>query len=92
MTISQPKIASVAIGIIQTFQTAQAIYTIVANTMDAVESQKSEEPGHQKKAWVLAYVKSVTIALGENWDELAEEISKFIDQIKLAYNSIKVLF
>lgn len=92
MTFSQPKIATVAIGIIQLIDTAHTIYSIVSNAMDAVEQSNTDDAGHEKKAWVLAYAKNVVLALGQNWDELVEEISKFIDQIKLAYNAIKVLF
>lgn len=92
VTISQPKISIVAIGIIQAIQTAHTVYTIVANAMDSVEKANAEQSGTDKKAWVLAYAKNVVVALGENWDDLAEKVSLFIDQLKSAYNSVKALF
>lgn len=92
MTTAQPKISIVAIGIIQAIQAAHAVYSIVASAMDSVEKANSEQSGADKKAWVLAYAKNVVVALGDNWDDLAEKISVFIDQLKSAYNSAKVLF
>ena len=68
------------------------MYSIVANAMDAVEKANSEQSGADKKAWVLAYAKNVVVALGDNWDDLAGKVSIFIDQLKSAYNSVKVLF
>ncbi|MFW1924806.1 hypothetical protein [Acinetobacter ursingii] len=92
MSTSQPKISIVAIGIIQAIQAAHAVYSIVANAMDAVEKANSEQSGADKKAWVLAFAKNVVVALGDNWDDLAGKVSIFIDQLKSAYNSVKVLF
>ncbi|MCU4483644.1 hypothetical protein [Acinetobacter ursingii] len=92
MSTSQPKISIVAIGIIQAIQAAHAVYSIVAATMDSVEKANSEQSGAAKKAWVLAYAKNVVVALGDNWDDLAGKVSIFIDQLKSAYNSVKVLF
>lgn len=91
MTFSQPKIATVAIGIIQLIDTAHTIYSIVSNAMDAVEQSNTDDAGHDKKAWVLAYTKNVVLALGENWDALVDKVSLFIDQVKAAYNAVKVL-
>ncbi|WP_336152600.1 hypothetical protein [Acinetobacter ursingii] len=92
MSTSQPKISIVAIGIIQAIQAAHAVYSIVASTMDSVEKANSEQSGADKKAWVLAYAKNVVVALGDNWDDLADKVSVFIDQLKSAYNTVKVLF
>ncbi|MFW2000691.1 hypothetical protein [Acinetobacter ursingii] len=92
MTKAQPKISIVAIGIIQAIQAAHAVYSIVANAMDSVEKANSEQSGADKKAWVLAYAKNVVVALGDNWDDLADKVSVFIDQLKSAYNTVKVLF
>lgn len=92
MSTSQPKISIVAIGIIQAIQAAHAVFSIVANAMDSVEAANSEQSGTDKKAWVLAYAKNVVVALGDNWDDLADKVSVFIDQIKSAYNTVKVLF
>lgn len=92
LSTSQPKISIVAIGIIQAIQAAHAVYSIVANAMDSVEKANSEQSGADKKAWVLAYAKNVVVALGDNWDDLADKVSVFIDQLKSAYNTVKVLF
>lgn len=92
MTNVQPKIAIVAVGIIQAIQSAHTIYSIVANAMDAVEKSNSDQSGEDKKAWVLAYAKNIVVALGDNWDNLYEKVSLFIDQLKSAYNAVKVLF
>ncbi|MBK0062605.1 MULTISPECIES: hypothetical protein [unclassified Acinetobacter] len=92
MSNSQTKISTVAIGIIQAMQTVHAIYTVVANAMDAAEKANSGQSGADKKLWVLAYARDVVLAMGDNWDELLEKVSTFIDQLKSAYNTVKVLF
>lgn len=85
------QIAVVASGVINLLQTGQIIYQITANAMDAIE-QNSNLAGADKKSWVMAYVKSVVIALGENWEDYVLAIANFIDQIKTAYNAVKSLF
>lgn len=85
------QISTVAIGIIQAMQTAHAIYSIVATAMDSVEAQGTIN-GTNKKAWVMAYAKSIIQALGEHWDSLEQSISQFIDQLKTAYNAVRTLF
>lgn len=85
------QISTVAIGIIQAMQTAHAIYSIVATAMDSVEAQGTTT-GTEKKAWVMAYAKSIIVALGEHWDSLEQSISQFIDQLKTAYNAVRTLF
>ena len=85
------QISTVAIGIIQAMQTAHAIYSIVATAMDSVEAQGTTT-GTEKKAWVMAYAKSIIQALGEHWDSLEQSISQFIDQLKTAYNAVRTLF
>lgn len=85
------QISTVAIGIIQAMQTAHAIYSIVATAMDSVEAQGTTT-GTEKKAWVMAYAKSIIQALGEHWDSLEQSISLFIDQLKTAYNAVRTLF
>lgn len=60
------QIATVAKGVIDLIQIGQEIYEATANAMDAAEQEK--ESGADKKAWVLAYIKSIVLELGENWD------------------------
>lgn len=85
------QIATMASGVISLIQTGQAIYRIAANAMDAIEQNK-DMAGADKKTWVLAFVKSVVIDMGENWQDYAKLITDFIDKIKTAYNAVKSLF
>lgn len=85
------QIASVASGVVSLMQTGQAIFRVAANAMDAIEENK-DMPGQDKKAWVISFVKSVVIDLGENWEQYSKIIVSFIDQIKSAYNIVKSLF
>lgn len=85
------QIATVASGVINLIQTGQAIYRIAANAMDAIEQNKAMS-GSDKKTWVLAFVKSVVIDMGENWQTYVKLITDFIDKIKAAYNAVKDLF
>lgn len=84
------QIATVASGIIQLIGTGREIYEATANAMDAIEA-KGVTKGSDKKEWVLAFVKSVVLDLGQNWDKYAQLISDFIDNIKSAYNTVKHL-
>jgi hypothetical protein len=59
--------------------------------MDSVEAQGTTT-GTEKKAWVMAYAKSIIQAHGEHWDSLEQSISQFIDQLKTAYNAVRTLF
>ena len=86
-------IAQVAVGVINLIEDGQFIYSIAANAMDAVEAlQDSELSGAEKKAWVLAFVKSAVFNIIENWDAYAALISDFIDKIKKVYNEVRSLF
>ena len=85
-------IAQVAVGVINLIDDGRFIYSIAANAMDSVESQNSELSGADKKAWVLAFVKSVVLNIADNWDTYAALISDFIDKIKTAYNAVRSLF
>ena len=85
------QIATVASGIISLISTGKEIYRIAANAMDAIE-QNPNMVGADKKTWVLAFVKSVVIDMGENWQDYAKLITEFIDKIKAAYNAVKSLF
>ena len=86
-------IAQVAVGVINLIEDGRFIYSIAANAMDAVEAlQDSELTGADKKAWVLAFVKSAVFNIIENWDAYAALISDFIDKIKTVYNAVRGLF
>ena len=84
-------IAQVAVGVINLIEDGCFIYSIAANAMDAVEAQNSKLSGEDKKAWVLAFVKSAVFNIIENWDAYAALISDFIDKIKAAYNAVRSL-
>lgn len=89
--MNQNQIAIMAGGVISLISTGQAIYKVAANAMDSIE-QNPNMSGADKKTWVLSFVKSVVIDLGENWQTYAKLITTFIDQIKTAYNAVKSLF
>lgn len=87
---AQISILSVVSGTISLFQSGQHIYYTVANTMDAIQSQGTLK-GEDKKTWVLAYIRSFIIALGENWDTWLKLIVDFIDNAKNLFNIAKKL-
>ena len=80
-------IAQVAASVISLIRDGQYIYSIAANTMDAVEAQDSGLSGADKKAWVLAFVKSFVNDIGDNWERWAQVIITFIDFAKSVFNS-----
>lgn len=61
------------------------IYQTATNAMDAAE--KERESGADKKAWVLAFVKSFITDIGQNWERWAKVIITFIDFAKSVFNS-----
>lgn len=83
-------IATVSSGIIQLIETGREVYEVTVNAMDAIEA-KGVIKGSDKKEWVLAFVKSVVLELGQNWDKYVQLISDFIDHIKAVYNTIRHL-
>ena len=83
-------IATVASGIIELIGTGKEVYEVTVNAMDAIEA-KGVVKGSDKKEWVLAFVKSVVLDLGQNWEKYAQLISDFIDHIKTVYNTIRHL-
>ena len=83
-------IASVLNGVVSTFEVGQEIYRAVVNAMDAAEAVA--QSASSKKAYVLAYIKSMIQESGKNWDKWAKYISEFIDSAKALYNSVKGLF
>ena len=80
-------IAQVAVGVINLIDDGRFIYSIAANAMDSVESQNSGLSGADKKAWVLAFVKSFVNDIGDNWERWAQVIITFIDFAKSVFNS-----
>ena len=84
------QIATVATGVIQLIEVGRDIYEVTVNAMDAIEA-KGVVKGSDKKEWVLAFVKSVVLELGQNWDKYVQLISDFIDDIKTVYNTIRHL-
>lgn len=84
------KIATIAQGVIDLIEIGKEFYHAAANAMDAAEQEK--DSGEDKKSWVLAYIKSLVLDAGENWDKWVGLISAFIDKIKAAYNAVRSLF
>ena len=78
-------IAQTANVLIQGIEVGQEIYQTVLNAMDAAE--KERDSGADKKAWVLAFVKSFVADLGQNWERWAKVIITFIDFAKSVFNS-----
>ena len=88
--MSITNIATVASGIIELIETGREVYEVTVKAMDAIEA-KGVVKGSDKKEWVLAFVKSVVLDLGQNWEKYAQLISDFIDHIKSVYNTVKHL-
>jgi hypothetical protein len=80
-------IAETAEVLIQGITVGKEIYQTVLNAMDAAEAEK--ESGQDKKAWVLAFLESFLIDLGENWDNWVQAIISFIDFAKAFYNQFR---
>lgn len=80
-------IAETANVLIQGITVGQEIYQTVLNAMDAAEQEK--ESGQDKKAWVIAFIKSFLLDLGENWEKWVKAIISFIDFAKSFYNQFK---
>ena len=59
-------ISQTAYVLIQGIDLGQEIYQTVLNAMDAAEQEK--QSGQDKKAWVIAFIKSFVFDLGENWE------------------------
>lgn len=83
-------IANAVQGTIDLITVGREIYESVANAMDAAEKEASS--GADKKAWVLAYAKSIIQEAGKNWDKWAGYIADFIDAAKSIFNSLRALF
>lgn len=71
--------------IVNAVDVGREIYQTAVNAMDAAEREK--ESGADKKAWVLAFVKSFVNDIGENWERWAKVIITFIDFAKSVFNS-----
>ena len=55
--------------------------------MDAAEQEK--QSGQDKKAWVIAFIKSFLYEIGENWEKWIKTILSFIDFAKAFYNQFR---
>ena len=55
--------------------------------MDAAEQEK--DSGEDKKAWVIAFIKSFLFDLGENWEKWVKAILSFINFAKAFYNQFR---
>ena len=80
-------ISQTAYVLIQGIELGQEIYQTVLNAMDAAEQEK--QSGQDKKAWVIAFIKSFLFDLGENWDNWVKAILSFIDFAKAFYNQFR---
>ena len=80
-------ISQTAYVLIQGIDLGQEIYQTVLNAMDAAEQEK--QSGQDKKAWVIAFIKSFLFDLGENWDNWVKAILSFIDFAKAFYNQFR---
>ncbi|WP_168416464.1 hypothetical protein [Acinetobacter indicus] len=72
-------------NVVDAVDVGREIYQTTVNAMDAAE--KERESGADKKAWVLAFVKSFITDLGQNWERWAKIIITFIDFAKSLFNS-----
>lgn len=80
-------IAQTANVLIQSVELGQEIYQTVLNAMDAAEQEK--QSGQDKKAWVVAFIKSFLYEIGENWEKWVKVILAFIDFSKAFYNQFR---
>ena len=80
-------IAQTANVLIQGIELEQEVYQTVLNAMDAAEQER--QSGQDKKAWVVAFIKSFLFDLGENWDNWVKAIVAFIDFAKAFYNQFR---
>ena len=80
-------IAQTANVLIQGIEIGQEIYQTVLNAMDAAEQEK--DSGEDKKAWVIAFIKSFLFDLGESWEKWVKAIVAFIDFSKAFYNQLR---
>lgn len=80
-------IANTASVLIQSIEVGKEIYETVLNAMDA--AQQVKDSGEDKKAWVIAFIKSFLFDLGENWNKWMQAIISFIDFAKAFYNQFK---
>lgn len=72
-------------NVVDSVDVGREIYQTTVNAMDAAE--KERDSGADKKAWVLAFVKSFITDLGQNWERWAKIIITFIDFAKSLFNS-----
>lgn len=72
-------------SIVNAYGVGREIIQTAVNAMDAAEREK--ESGADKKAWVLAFVKSFVNDIGDNWERWAKVIITFIDFAKSVFNS-----
>ncbi|MDM1283766.1 hypothetical protein HXZ60_09305 [Acinetobacter towneri] len=72
-------------NVVDAVDVGREIYQTTVNAMDAAE--KERDSGADKKAWVLAFVKSFITDLGQNWERWAKVIITFIDFAKSIFNS-----
>ncbi|MCA4232790.1 MULTISPECIES: hypothetical protein [Acinetobacter] len=72
-------------NVVDAVDVGREIYQTTVNAMDAAE--KERDSGADKKAWVLAFVKSFITDLGQNWERWAKIIITFIDFAKSLFNS-----
>ena len=82
-----PTITQTPNVLIQGIEVGQEIYQTVLNAMDAAEQEK--ESGQDKKAWVVAFIKSFLFDLGENCEKWIKTILSFIDFAKAFYNQFR---
>lgn len=80
-------IAQTANVLIQGIEIGQEIYQTVLNAMDAAEQEK--QSGQDKKAWVIAFIKSFVFDLNENQEKWVKAILSFIDFAKAFYNQFR---
>lgn len=80
-------IAGAVSNIVDAVDVGREIYETTVNAMDAAE--KERDSGADKKAWVLAFVESFIVEVGQNWERWVKVIFTFIDFAKSIYNSRK---
>ncbi len=84
---NKTNIAQTANVLIRGIEVGQEIYQTVL--LHPLHLEQEKDSGQDKKAWVIAFIKSFLFDLGENWEKWVKAILSFIDFAKAFYNQFR---
>ncbi|WP_312926628.1 hypothetical protein [Pseudescherichia sp.] len=93
MTFSLSAIASALSVAASVVQSSEVIFKAGAELIQVAEDAYTHATGTgaTKKAAVLAALKAFAEDIGQNWDELKDEVSSWIDMVVQSWNKLKAL-